>query len=164
MAKITFRGGDDFGRRLERLNTANSRNIIMRAVKKGTGLVADAIRKNLNSIPARRNIHLAKGEMLDGLQEREKKDLLESLGITPIQADKKGFVHAKVGFDGYGSTPTKKYPEGTPNQLVAASVESGSSIRNKHPFIRPAVNKTKAEAIRVMDESINADIQQIFEE
>lgn len=164
MAKITFNGGDDFGVKLEKLGQMDARASVQRAVRKAAGIVADAIRKELKAIPGREDIFLWGGQMLYGVFEREKQDLLDSLGITPVRTDKRGYTHAKVGFDGYGSKPTKQYPQGVPNQLVAAAIERGSSVRHKRPFIRPAVNKTKAEAIRVMDESISEDIAEIFAE
>ena len=164
MAKITFIGGDDFGVRLERLGNMNARASVERAVAKAAGIVADAVRAALKAIPGRKDIFLWGGQMLYGVLEREKEDLLDGLGISPIQSDRNGFVHAKVGFDGYGSRQTKKYPKGTPNQLVAAAIERGSSIRYKVPFIRPAVNKTRNKAIKAMDDSINEDIAAIFDE
>ena len=163
MAKITFTGGDDFGVKLEKLGKMDARASIERAVVKGAGIVADAIRAALKAIPGRKDIFLWGGQMLQGVLEREKQDLLDSLGTTPVKTDKNGYTHVKVGFDGYGSRPTKKYPKGTPNQLVAASVENGSSFRYKRPFMRPAVNKTRDRAIKAMDESISEDVAQIFE-
>lgn len=164
MAKITFDGGDVFGVKLEKLGQMDARASIERAVAKAAGIVADAIRAALNALPTQKAIHLQKGAVLHAVQEHEMQSLKASLGITPVKADKWGYIHAKVGFDGYGSKPTKQYPRGVPNQLVAAAIERGSSVRQKHPFIRPAVNKTKAEAIRVMDESISEDIAEIFAE
>ena len=52
------------------------------------------------------------------------------MGISPIKHDG-DYINAKVGFDGYGSIPTKKYPKGVPNQLVARSVNSGTSFLKK---------------------------------
>lgn len=164
MAKITFNGGEDFGVKLEKLGQMNARASIERAVAKAAGIVADAIRAALSALPTQRAIHLQKGGTLRAVQQHEMEDLVASFGITPVKTDKNGFTNVRVGFDGYGSKPTKKYPRGVPNQLVAAAIDSGSSVREKHPFIRPAVNKTRAEAIQAMDESINTDIQEIFEE
>ncbi|MBQ8358456.1 MAG: hypothetical protein IJX37_00885, partial [Oscillospiraceae bacterium] len=92
----------------------------------------------------------------------QKKDLLDSFGLTPVDRDKAGFVHTKAGFDGYGSFPTESYPEGLPNQLVAAATESGSSIRKKLPFIRPAVNATRKEAVDAMEKVIDDEVKKIF--
>lgn len=163
MAKISFKGGDDFGNRLVKLGQMNARASIERAVAKAAGIVADAIRSKLNAIPGKKEGFLGGNKRLQGMFEREKKDLLNSLGITSIRTSKDGFTNAKVGFDGYGSRKTKKYPQGVPNQLVAASVENGSSFRYKVPFVRPAVNKVRNKAIKAMDDSINSDIAEIFE-
>ena len=57
-----------------------------------------------------------------------------------------GYINVKLGFDGYNSVKTKKYPKGQPNALIARVTESGSSYRTKTPFIRPAVRATKKAA------------------
>lgn len=163
MAKIMFTGAEDFGERLRKMEAADSAAMIQRAVVKGAAPVADAIRRNINAMPEQKPIHLAKGKKLHAPQEHEKKDLQDSFGVTPVRADRRGFIHVKAGFDGYGSVPTKKYPKGVPNQLVAASIERGSSVRNKWPFIRPAVNKTRQAAVDAMDESIQKDVGEVFE-
>ncbi len=167
MAKITFIGGNDFGKKLEELalkaNSGRFGAAIHRAVAKAAGIVADEVRKELDKLKTQKAIYLAKGLKLYDVQEYEMEDLEQSLGITPIKADLSGYIHAKVGFDGYGSLPTEEFPQGTPIPMTAASIERGSSVREKHPFIRPAVNRVRAEAIRVMDESISEEIAEIFD-
>ena len=71
-----------------------------------------------------------------------------------------GFLNVKIGFDGYNNVRTRTYPKGQPNALIARATESGSSVRKKTPFIRPAVNASKKQAIDsckvVVDEKIYA--------
>lgn len=59
-------------------------------------------------------------------------------------------LNVKLGFDGYNGMKTKKYPKGQPNVLLARSIESGSSIAKKRPFVAPAVRKTKKAAEETM--------------
>lgn len=69
---------------------------------------------------------------------------------------KNGAHDVKIGFDGYGSKPTRKYPKGVPIPLTARSIISGTSFRPKNNFVRRAVNrKKKKKAIERMDEVIN---------
>lgn len=162
MAKITFPGQDEFGEKLRQLEAAfMSDKPLERAVAKGAKPVADEIRTRLGGVPAQKFRRLYGDDKLSALSESEKGDLLGSFGLAPVKKDK-GFIHTKAGFDGYGSHPTKTYPQGVPNQLVAAAVESGSSVRQKHPFVRPAVNATKNEAIREMEKSIDEELKKIF--
>lgn len=167
MARISFdgfKGGDAFGVKLEELSRRETRGMIRRAVGRGAVIVADALEAALRAIPSQKSKYLKANERLGSpLQRFEKKDLLDSLGITPVNTDSRGFTNAKVGFDGYGSRPTKEYPSGVPNPLLAASVERGSSVRPAHPFVKPTVAKVRKRVIQAMDESINEDIAAIFD-
>ena len=81
------------------------------------------------------------------------------MGIAPAGVNGEGNTNTKVGFAGYGTFPTKKYPKGVPNALLARSVESGSSVRKKAPFVRKAVNKSRDKAISEMEKKINESIK-----
>ena len=50
-----------------------------------------------------------------------------------------------------------------PNALLARAAESGSSVREKTPFVRPAVNATRKEAEAEMDRVVRQELEQIFE-
>lgn len=163
MANIKF-GSDveDFGKMLERLEKMPQSSLDT-AIQAGADVVADQIRSNLSAINTEPFRHLKEGEVFNGLPKEKKQDLLDSFGLAPIQTDKNGFRHTKAGFDGYGSNPTKKYPKGLPNQLLARVVESGSSVRVKKPFVRPAVNATKNEAVEKMGTVMDEEIKKICE-
>ena len=158
MAKMTFKAGDDYMLKLSRLG-ARSDAIAKKALYAAADIVTDAVRDNLESLPTDRYRYLEKDEKFTGVPSGLKRDLLDSLGITPVDTDKNGDWNVKVGFDGYGSFPTKKYTKGVPNQMLARSIESGSSVRVKTPFVRPAVRATKKAAIgamqKVIDQAIN---------
>lgn len=167
MAKITFQGGDDFGVRLEKLGQMNARGSIEKAVARGTGIVADAIRKATEALSVTDEGYARHGSArhtISSITKRQKEGLLESLGVSPVQTDKNGFTNRKVGFDGYNKVKTKKYPNGQPNALIARAINSGTSFRAKTRFVDIAVNKNRKKAIEGMEESIDADIAEIFEE
>lgn len=165
MARISFKGYEAFGEKLKQLeHTAEGGKLLEDAARAGANPVADEIRNRLANLPEDEYRYLAEGETFSGLSPGQKRDLDDSLGIAPVVRDKKGFVNAKVGFDGYGSFPTKTYPQGVPNALIARAVESGSSVRQKSPFVRPAVRATRKEAIGEMDKVITDGIKKIFKE
>ena len=163
MARISFKGAEDYAEALAKLEfTAEQGKMLENAVKAGGAPVADEIRRRLRFLPADDFRRLEPGDEFDGLPREQRADLLVSLGVTPPQRDRKGFVNVKVGFDGYGSMPTKAYPNGLPNQLLARAVESGSSVRKKTPFVRPAVQATRKEAVDEMDKTIRQELEKIF--
>lgn len=135
---------------------------IIHAVATGAAVVADQIKANLQALPEEEFRRLGEGETFHGLPTGQKTDLVDSFGLTPIAKDKRGFIHTKAGFDGYGSFPTTTYPDGVPNQLLARSVESGSSVRKKTPFVEPAVKETRKEAVEKMNAVLEDEFKSII--
>lgn len=144
MARMAINAGDDFALMLSSLE-ARSEEIAQKAIFAGANVVADKIKSNLKSVVSSE----ASGAML------------ESFGVTPIGKDKDGNWNAHIGFDGYSGKSYKNFPKGTPNQLKARVLESGSSKQLKRPFVRPAVNSTKAEVVRRMNQVISDEIKDL---
>lgn len=161
-SKIIWRDEQLIVKRLKKLGE-NTEPILKKAVYIGAGITAKAIRKRLDALPTEEFRHLKKGEMFDGVPNEQKKDITEGYGITRITMSKRGYVYAKIGFTGYGKFKTKAYPKGVPNALIARSIESGSSVRKKHPFVKPAVNATKAAALKAMEKVVEDEIKKITE-
>lgn len=165
MARVSFKGAEDYAKALKQLEfTAQQGKLLEDAVKAGAKPVADEIRRRLDALPTDDFRRLEPSEKFAGLPVVNHLDLLDSFGLTPVDRDRNGFVHVKAGFDGYGSKPTRAYPKGIPNQLLARAVESGSSVRQKTPFVRPAVNATRKKAEAEMDKTIRQGLEEIFGE
>lgn len=163
MARVAFSALGDYTLALERYQSAvDSGKMLERAVAAGAAIVADQIRSNLQALPEEKFRKLQPEETFHGLPKNQKQDLADSFGLTPIGRDKNGLLHTKAGFDGYGSRPTKQYPHGVPNQLLARAVESGSSAREKTPFVRPAVAKTKKAAVEAMQAEIDKETKKLI--
>lgn len=156
MAKITFPGLKDYELMLSRLEGATD-DMIGRAVYAGAGIVADAVKQGIQSLPVVTGYGTDTNPLPGGVTAAQKAGLLDGFGISKLQDDG-GYLNVKLGFDGYNRTRTEKYPQGQPNQLVARGVESGTSWKQKKPFIRPAVTRSRkpaeAEMKRVIDEEI----------
>ena len=138
MARISFKSGDDYALKLSRLATG-SEEIAKKAIYQGAKVVADKIKSNLDGV----------------LSPEATGDLIDSFGVTPIARDKDGNWNTKIGFDGYDS-------KGVPNQLKARVLESGSSRQQKRPFVRPAVNATKKQALEAMRKVIDEETKKIM--
>jgi HK97 gp10 family phage protein len=145
---------DNYIKELERF-ASDEPEIAKRAVIAGAQPVADAIRSGMKSLPVDHFRKLKEDETFEVLSKEQLKDLEDSMGIAPVSVDDNGNTNTKVGFKGYGRFPTKTYPQGLPNALLARAVESGSSVRKKTPFVRPAVNKSTVAAVEKMDQVIN---------
>ena len=156
MAKITFPGLNDYELMISKLSKGVD-DIAGKAIYAGAGIVADAIKENIKALPIVRGYGTEKDPLPGGVTAPQKAGLIDGLGISPMQNDA-GFLNVKIGFDGYNATKTEKYPKGQPNQLVARGVESGTSWKQKKPFIRPAINASKsraeAEMARILDQEI----------
>lgn len=165
MAKIDFKGIDEYSKKLEIL-FKDTEKVVREAVYEGAAVVADEIKAGLKGLP------IEEGEnglppvgtvehKLSGVSRRQKSDLIDSFGLAPIENDG-GYIQTKAGVDGYGSIPTKKYPNGVPNAMLMRSVESGTTFRNKNPVFRKAVNRSRKRCEDKMAETIDQKIKEIM--
>lgn len=139
MARITFKGLDSYVKKLSALSEDTDK-VCGRAVYEGAGIVADAVKSGIRSLPQKTGV--------------TKKGLEEGFGISKLQEDN-GYWNVKLGFDGYNSN-------GVPNALMARVMESGTSKVPKHPFVRPAVNRSKAQAESKMASVLDEEIKKIM--
>lgn len=140
------------------------KTIAEKAVCAGAAIVADAVRANIDALPAVKDewgVIAYNNNWSAPLTETAKKGLQDGFGISPMGSED-GMLNVKLGFDGYNGMKTKKYPKGQPNVLLARSIESGSSIAKKRPFVAPAVRKTKKAAEETMAKIIDEEIAKIM--
>lgn len=167
MAKWEMTGAaDQYVQLLEQLGMKTP-EMIGRAIYPAAGLVTDQIRKNIQTIPVitdgRRG---TPSNPIDGITSAQRTGLADGLGITHLE-DKNGYISVKVGFSGYNSQVSttavnaKWTNKRQPNAMIARSVESGNSFRKKHPFIAPAVSKTKKTAEERIKVEIEAEIKKL---
>lgn len=161
MAKfIVGKGLDSYIAYLRSIDSISS-DMVGEAVYEMAKIVADKVRANIEALPAvpnEANIATYK-QGVSRLSEPEKKGLLDGFGVSSIQ-NNDGYVNVKLGFDGYNSVKTKKYPNGQPNALIARVTNSGSSYRQKTRFVDKAVSATRKQAEEAgqakIDEKIKA--------
>lgn len=164
MATIKFPGLDEYERKLASLGEAG-KALAGQAIYKGAGIIADQIRENITQLQAVDDVQglvAYNTKQKAPLTKSAKAGLLDSLGISKM-AQSDGVYYVKIGFDGYNGIKTKKFPTGQPNAMIARSLESGSSIATKRPFVRPAVNAKQAEVEAAMAEIFENGIKAIME-
>lgn len=158
MARMTIKGLDEYASKLSQYSN-NFSETAERAVKAGASPVADEIRRSISNLSEDKFRRLQEGDKFSGAPLPQKKDLLDSMGITPASVNRNGDTNVKIGFSGYGSHKTKKYKSGLPNALLARAIESGSSVRKKTPFVRQAVARTKSRSIEEITKVIETDLK-----
>lgn len=162
MAKwIVGKGLDSYISYLQKIDAVTD-EAIGEAVYEMAKVVADSVRSGIQALPTvsnRANIATYK-KGYSRLSDEEKQGLLDGFGVSPMQDDG-GYINVKLGFDGYNSVKTKKYPQGQPNALIARVTESGSSYREKTPFIRPAVNAARKPAEKAGQAKIDEKIKSV---
>ena len=159
MAKIQFKGLEEYSAKLNRLSALSRDKVIGAAVYDGAAIVADAVKAEIQALPVD-DSHDKKSKK-DGPSSEVKQALLEHMGVAPLQDDN-GFVNVKVGFDGYAGTATTKYPRGKPVPMLARAVQSGTSFMEGHAFVKDAVRKSRKRAEAAMKERVEKEIQDIM--
>lgn len=160
MAKITFRGLEQYELRISRLGKETER-IAGEAIYEGAGVVADAVKSSIQALPVVTGYGTTSNPLPGGVTAVQKAGLIEGFGISTMQ-NEGGYYNVKLGFDGYNRTKTERYPQGQPNQLVARGVESGTSWKQAHPFVKPAVAKSRKQAEKVMADKLDEEIEKIM--
>ena len=162
MAKMTLQGFEEYELKISRLAAAAKDYVIKKTVYEGADVVADAVKASIMSLPVIHGWGTENHPLPGGVTATQKEGLISGFGISPMRDDG-GYVNVKLGFDGYNAQETEKYPTGQPNQLVARGTESGTSWKRPHPFVRPAVQKSKAAAIAKMKQTCDAAIAEIMD-
>lgn len=164
MANIEMKGIDEYLIKLSRLEKASKEEICGKAIYEGAGIVADAIKENITSLPTSDDLGPSwPGQPpLKGPTPIQKQGLLDSFGISKMENSDDGVLNVKIGFDGYNTKKTKKWPQGQPNQMVARSVESGTTFMQKHPFIKNGVSHSRKKAIAAISKSVQDSIEKIM--
>lgn len=159
MAKLKLRGLEEYEKKLLELKNL-SREMIGEAIYEGAAVVADEVRKNIQALPIDDRF-VRNGEMLYGVTEEQKAGLLDGFGISRLQDDG-GYLNVKLGFSGYNSVRTKNYPNGQPNSVIARSVNSGTSFRQRNPFVDSAVSNARSQAEEKMKQKFDEALSDVM--
>lgn len=166
MATFKTQGLDKYVAQLERLGKKTD-TVISEAVYEMAKVVADEVKANLIALPSVPDTEGLKAFASEPQQKipitkAQKWGLVHSFGIASLR-NEGGFIHVKIGFDGYNEVQTKTFPNGQPNALIARSIESGSSTREKTPFLRTALAAARKQAIEAARVKFDEAIHDTFE-
>lgn len=155
MAKMQFEGIDEYVAMLKRLG-GDTRELCGRAIYAGADVVADAVRSQIGTLPVAQK-YAKSGEKINTITAAQKAGLLAGLGIARMKQEGTGY-NVKVGFDGYNSQRTKAHPGGQPNAMIARSVCSGTSFRQKNDFVGRAARSAKGAAEAAMQKALDEEL------
>lgn len=161
VATIQFKKGDEYLAKIARLEAELKDKVLGEAIYGAAGIVADEIRASLEQVPTDEG-YGTRENPTRGPTAYQVNGLELGLGIASLQADGTGYLNVKIGFDGYNGISTKRWPNGQPNQMVARSVESGTTWMKKNPFVRKAVAATRKRAVEYMKNSVDRSIEGIM--
>lgn len=167
MAKMSIKSNafDKYTKALEQM-ADKSGEICKRSLYPGAGIIADAIREGIDEIPVLSpgHMHGTPEDPIDGVTSVQKEGLKDGFGLTKFDIDGET-LNIKAGWTGYNrseSTTARKAGWTTTKQanaMIARSVESGTSFRKKHPFIKPAVRKNKKKCIQAIQDEFDKQLK-----
>lgn len=161
MATISFKNGDEYLAKISKLEAALKDEVCGAAIYGAAGIVADEIRSQLKAVPTDEGYGTA-SEPTRGPKAGQKEGLLDALGISSME-EKSGYYDVKIGFDGYNGIKTKRWPNGQPNQMVARSIERGTTWMKANAFVKRAMAATRKRALEFMKHSVDESIRKIME-
>lgn len=160
MATLRMQGLKEYEEMLGKLDK-DTVPMIGRALYEGGKVVADEFRSEIEALPVvAPNVRGTSEHKLTGITSEQKRGLLQGLGIAKMRS-RDGVHDIKIGFDGYNSVRTKKYPSGQPNAMIARSVNTGSSFRAATHFADRAARNSKARAEKAMQQQFDKDLKKI---
>lgn len=154
MAKIQFKIGDAYLKKLSSLESKLRREVCGAAIYGAAGIVADAIAQQISELPTDERWGTPE-HPASGPRKVEAQAIASGLGIAPLQDDGTGYLNVKIGFDGYSKLRTKRWPNGQPIQMLARSVERGTSFMKPNPFVKRAVSSSRKRAIDYMKKKVD---------
>lgn len=154
MPKLEYSGLEDLGAILEHMD-ADTEAVLKMAVYDGAHQVFEEVKRQVQNLPTSDQ----QGKHRD-ITPAQKQGLIAGLYGSKIQTENDE-VCTYIGFTGYNSVRTKKYPNGQPNIMIARSVESGATYMNKRPFISKAKTAARAKALDAMRQTFEREMEKL---
>lgn len=130
----------------------NSEEMAKKAIYEGAKILADQIKSNIESLPTDEEWGTSEN-LKKGPSAAEKQEIKEAFGLAEM-FDSNGFINTKLGFDGYNS-------DGKALQMIARSINSGTSFMKKNDFFTKGVRQGKERATEKMKEILEQEIENL---
>ena len=143
MAKAEVKLPEELLTKLTRLGQ-NTDIVAEKVLQAGGKIVLDKVRDNLESVIGSDTKR----------KSRSTGELLSSLGLSPVLVNRNGNHDIKIGF----SEPRS---DGSSNAKIANVLEYGKHGQPAKPFLKPAKSASKAECIRVMEQTLKEEVEKL---
>ena len=143
MAKADFKLPEEFLLKISRLGSDFDR-VADSVLQAGGEVVLAKVRSNLSAV-------IGRGTKYDS---RSTGELEQSLGLSPVKLNREGNHDIKIGF----SEPRS---DGGSNAKLANVLEYGKHGQPAKPFLKPAKSASKAECIRVMEQTLKEEVEKL---
>lgn len=124
-----------------------------KALYAGANVMADTLTQAVGELPIDNTLRFP----LHVISTADREDVAAGVGVAPFR-DNGDVVDTLVGFNGYIRRKEEKFPNGVPVPLIVRSIESGSSVRAEHPFVRRAMRAAKKAAIAAMSAAADEEL------
>ena len=160
--KVDTRSASSLAYKLSFLNDWEVTRIGKQAVYAGAGFATDRLRSaidRLRRVPDVDAINAWWHNQPTFICVSQKNGLRESLGIATFRV-RLNVIETKVGFTGYNSVRTRKYPNGQPNRMIAATCNHGTAgYMIRQPFITVTVEVFGTEIRKKMRDKTNDELK-----
>ena len=143
MAKADFKLPEEFLLKISRLGSDVDR-VADSVLQAGGEVVLAKVRSNLSAV-------IGRGTKYDS---RSTGELEQSLGLSPVKLNREGNHDIKVGF-------AEPRSDGGSNAKLANILEYGKHGQPAKPFLKPAKSASKAECIRVMEQTLKEEVEKL---
>lgn len=141
MATISFPGMEAYLKSFDKIASEVPR-IENQALFDGAGLLADAVAQEIDG--------------LTELNQIQRRGLRKGMGIAGFWTEQ-GSTVTKIGFEGYNSIKTRRWPNGQPNAMIARSLIRGTSWMRANRFTARAAKKARERCIQAMQERVDRE-------
>jgi HK97 gp10 family phage protein len=144
VAKLEYSLPEEFMDRISRL-AEQTDEIVPRVLEAGGEVVLDQVRQNLSAV-------VGTGTQFPS---RSTGELAGALGLSPAKLDRDGNYNVKVGFN------EPRRGTGDSNAKIANILEHGRHGQSPKPFLKPARNSSRAEAIEAMKRKMDEEVSRV---
>lgn len=145
--KISFPGLSEYEKQLNQI-LAHVDGIVNMSLYDGAAVLANEVQEEIKG--------------LKELTPEARQGLHDGLGVAHFWHEGEATV-TKIGFEGYNSKKTKRWPKGQPNAMIARSLIRGTSWQRANRFTQRAAKSARQKCVEAMRKRFDTEIQKYTE-